>query len=90
MYWVYMARQPLWISDAFQFLNLYTVGCTPWTSDQLVIRPLPTHSTTQTENKGTQTSMPRLGFEPTLPVFERLETVHALDRAATVSGSRCI
>jgi hypothetical protein len=28
--------------------------------------------------------MPRVGFEPTVPVFERAKTVHALDRAATV------
>jgi len=26
--------------------------------------------------------MPREGFEPTIPVFERLNTVRALDRAA--------
>jgi hypothetical protein len=26
--------------------------------------------------------MPREGFEPTIPVFERAKTVHALDRAA--------
>jgi hypothetical protein len=25
-------------------------------------------------------------FEPTIPVFERAKTVHALDRAATVIG----
>jgi hypothetical protein len=25
--------------------------------------------------------MPRVGFEPTAPVFERAKTVHALDRA---------
>jgi hypothetical protein len=25
-----------------------------------------------------------VGFEPTIPVFERAKTVHALDRAATV------
>jgi hypothetical protein len=31
--------------------------------------------------------MPRMGFEPTIPVFERAKTVHALDRAATVFGS---
>jgi hypothetical protein len=31
--------------------------------------------------------MPRLGFEPTIPVLERAKTVHALDRAATVIGS---
>jgi hypothetical protein len=30
--------------------------------------------------------MPRVGFEPTIPVFERAETVHVLDRAATVNG----
>jgi hypothetical protein len=28
--------------------------------------------------------MPRVGFEPTNPVLERAETVHALNRAATV------
>jgi hypothetical protein len=37
-----------------QFRNLfYTDGRTPWTSDQSVARPLPTHRTTQTENKRT-------------------------------------
>jgi hypothetical protein len=30
--------------------------------------------------------MPRVGFEPTIPVFEREETVHGLDLAATVIG----
>jgi hypothetical protein len=30
--------------------------------------------------------MPRVGFEPTIPVFERANTVHALDRAPTVIG----
>jgi hypothetical protein len=30
--------------------------------------------------------MPREGFEPTIPAFERVKTVHALDRAATVIG----
>jgi hypothetical protein len=33
-----------------------------------------------------QTSMPRVGFEPTVPSLERAKTVHALDRAATVIG----
>jgi hypothetical protein len=28
--------------------------------------------------------MPRVGFEPMIPVFERAKKVHALDRAATV------
>jgi hypothetical protein len=30
--------------------------------------------------------MPQVRFEPTIPVFERAKTVHALDRAATVIG----
>jgi hypothetical protein len=28
--------------------------------------------------------MPRVGFEPTTPVFEQVKNVHTLDRAATV------
>jgi hypothetical protein len=28
--------------------------------------------------------MPRVGFEPAIPVFERAKTVYTLDRAATV------
>jgi hypothetical protein len=43
---------------SFQFLNLKKVGRTPWTGDQPVARPLPTHRTTQTQNKRRQTSMP--------------------------------
>jgi hypothetical protein len=39
--------------------------------DQPVARPLPTPRKTQTQNKHIQTSMPRVGFEPTIPVFER-------------------
>jgi hypothetical protein len=30
--------------------------------------------------------MPRVGFEPTILAFERANTVHALDCAATVIG----
>jgi hypothetical protein len=32
--------------------------------------------------------MPRVEFEPTIPVFERAKTVYALDRTATVIGLR--
>jgi hypothetical protein len=39
-----------------------------------------------TQNNRTQTSMPRVGFEPTIPAFEWAKTVHVLDRAATVFG----
>jgi hypothetical protein len=49
----------------------------------LVIRTLPTQDNTNTE--GTKTDiMPRVGFEPMIPVFERTKTFHALDRGATV------
>jgi hypothetical protein len=83
-----MALQPFcWILVAFKVLDIfYTDGKTPWTEDQPVTRSLPTHRTTQTKNKPTQSSMPRVGFESTIPAFERAQTVHALDRAATVIG----
>jgi hypothetical protein len=46
------------------------------------------HRTAQTQNKRRQTSMPWVGFEPTIPVFQRAKTFHASDRAATVIGQR--
>jgi hypothetical protein len=71
-----------------QFCNLfYTDGRTLWTSDQPVARPLPTHRTTQTQNKRKQISLPWVEFEPTISVFERARTVHALNLAATVIGT---
>jgi hypothetical protein len=82
-----MDLQRLWIlCHFFSFLILYTVGGIPWTRDQSVARPLPTRRTTQAKNKRTQTSMPRVGIEPTIPVVERANTVHDLDRVATVIG----
>jgi hypothetical protein len=47
-------------------------------------------SLTQTQNKQKQTSMPRLGFVPTISAFERAKTAHALDRAVTVIGKYCL
>jgi hypothetical protein len=44
------------------------------------------HRTTQTQNKRRQTSISWVGFEPTIPVFERAKTVLTLYRAATMSG----
>jgi hypothetical protein len=86
---IYGSTALCWGWTAFQFLNLYTVGSTPWTGDQPDARPLliHVHRTTQTQNKRTQTFMPLVGLEPTTPVFERTKTVHALYRAATVIGS---
>jgi hypothetical protein len=63
----------------FQFLNPVH-SRTPWTGDQPVTRPLPIHRTTQTQNKRTQTSMSRVRFEPTIPVFELTKTVPVLGR----------
>jgi hypothetical protein len=68
------------------FLTLYTASRTPWTRDRPVARPLPPHRATQTQNKRTKTSILKVRFEPTIPVFERAKIVHALDRAATVTG----
>jgi hypothetical protein len=71
----------------FSFPNLYIVGTIPWMGDQSVARPLPTHRTTQTQNKRTQVSMPLVGFELT---FERAKAVRPLDREATVMDSTFI
>jgi hypothetical protein len=48
------------------------------------------HRTTQTRNKRRQISMPWVGFEPTIPAFEREKIFYALDRAATVNGCVCV
>jgi hypothetical protein len=58
--------------------------------DQPDARPLSAHRTTQTENKRTQTFIPRVEFEPTIPVFKGAKMVHALDRAASVIGNQDI
>jgi hypothetical protein len=49
-----------------------------------------THRATRTGNKRTRTSMPRVGFALTIPVFKRAKTVHALDCAATEIAKRKI
>jgi hypothetical protein len=48
------------------------------------------HRTTQTQNKHTQASTPRVEFEPTIPAFEGAKTVQALEGAATVIGTPLI
>jgi hypothetical protein len=77
-----VASRPLF----FIFVILYEVGKTPLTGDHPVITPLPTHRTAETQIKRTPTSMPRVGFEPRTPVFEREKTVHAFESVATVTG----
>jgi hypothetical protein len=55
----------------------YTVCRTPRRGNQPVAKPLPTHRTTKTQKKRTQTFIPRVGFEPTIPAFKQVQTVHA-------------
>jgi hypothetical protein len=43
---------------------------------------------THTRNKRRQTSMSRVGFEPSAPVFERAKTDRVLDREAIFIGSK--
>jgi hypothetical protein len=77
-YWTYQCKGYLALVDFgrfFQCHNPYTVGRTPWTGDEAIVRPLPTDRTTHTDNKGTQASMTRVGFEPTIPVFERATVI---------------
>jgi hypothetical protein len=50
------------------------------------ISPSQNRYLTQTQNKHKQTSIPRVGFEPTIPLFEWVKTFYALDRAAAVIG----
>jgi hypothetical protein len=80
---IYIYQSLCYTLVAFSFLILHVIARTPWTGDQSVVRPL--HI--QKQNKRRQTSMPWVGFEPTISAFERAKTVHAIDRAATVIGS---
>jgi hypothetical protein len=68
----------------FQFLNPThcSVGLLEWgisPSQGLYI-----YTEQHKQNKRRQTSMPRVGFEPTTPVFEGAKRIHASDGAATV------
>jgi hypothetical protein len=44
-----LALQTLWPLVSLQFPNLFTIGRTPWTTDQLIARPLPKHRRAQTQ-----------------------------------------
>jgi hypothetical protein len=68
----------------FNHFDHFTDGRTPWTSHQLVARLLSKH---RINTYTYQTSMPCVGYEPTIPASERGKTVHALDRSATVTGT---
>jgi hypothetical protein len=80
---------PTWSIDhgwnaSFRFRFLILLSRTPSKGDQPVARPLPN----TTENKCKQTSMPSVWFKPTIPMFERTKTFHALDYAANMIGNK--
>jgi hypothetical protein len=55
----------------FWFIDtIYTVSINHWMKDQPLAKPLPANRNTQTQNKLTQTFMPQVVFEPTIPVIE--------------------
>jgi hypothetical protein len=70
----------------FSFLMCCTVSRTPWTGDQ-PSQGCCLHIEQRKQNKSTRTAMLRVGFEPTILVFERAQRFHALDRESTVIGS---
>jgi hypothetical protein len=58
------------------FTRSRTVGRTPWTGDQLVARLLPVHKHRKTHSwHKSLTSMPWVGFEPTVPMSARAKTI---------------
>jgi hypothetical protein len=75
--WLY---SPSDLGRFFSFSILYTVDRSSWTG---ISRR---KAATYTQNKRTQIPMPRVGFEATIPVFERAKTFHALGRTATGIG----
>jgi hypothetical protein len=80
-----MALQPFvgpW--PLLQFCNLFTQSVWPLWRGISLLQGRYLHRGQHKQSKRTQTYMPWVGFEPTIPVFERAMTVHALDRAATV------
>jgi hypothetical protein len=83
-----LALQPPWaLASVFQFRYHFTDGRTPWTSNQLVARPLPKHRTTQTQNKHIHTSNIHAlcGIRTHDPTFQASED--STDRSATVTGT---
>jgi hypothetical protein len=87
---IYASTALFWILAAFaMYSSFYTADRSLCIGDQPVGRPLPTYRTTQTQNKFTQT-IPQVGFEPNIPVFERENTGHDLDRPVTLIGYNVI
>jgi hypothetical protein len=73
---------------SFYSFNHFTDGRTPWrvisSSKGLYLNTWQHKHRINTYTH--QTSMPWLGFEPTIPASERANTVHPLDRSVIVTG----
>jgi hypothetical protein len=85
---IYCSTALCWTLAAFSiYCSFYAVGGIPYTrGGGRARRKAPYLHTGQIkQNKRTQICIPQVGFEPTIPVFERAKTVHALDRAVTVN-----
>jgi hypothetical protein len=63
----------------------YTFGRTPWAGDQSSAKAS-NYTGQYNTQKHRHTSMPRAGFEPAIPMFERPKTVLVLDSAANETG----
>jgi hypothetical protein len=84
-----MALYPIFGSwPLFQFINPIYNRQDSLDGGSAHRNPLPTHRTAQTQNKHTQTSMLRVGFESANSAFERKKTIHVSDRLATVIGKK--
>jgi hypothetical protein len=88
--WLYSPLLGLGLFFSF-VIFFYTVGRTPWTSDQPVARPLPTRRTTQTQNTRKQYRHPCLEWDSnprSQSSSERTQfmpqTTHAVTVIATV------
>jgi len=79
--------RPVPVQNFWTYESIWTCGRIPWKGDQPDARHLPTQG--NTEKRG-HTSMPQAGFKHAIPVFERSKTVHALDHAATGTGSNAV
>jgi hypothetical protein len=75
-----------WPLVTFQFLNPIHSRYDPLNGGSASHKAATYTQNNTKANKGPQISMPPLGSEATIPVFEQAKTVHALDRAATVIG----
>jgi hypothetical protein len=62
--------------------RIFIDGRNPWTGGQPCHKAT-TYTGQHKQKKRGQTSMPRVGYESTIPVVERAIAFHALDRAAT-------